>query len=59
MECRSNNSNVVSQLSDSSKGEGREEEDGELSMSQGDISVHRENLWGQGSEEEDTQVFAA
>ena len=60
MECRSNNSSVVSQLSDSSKGskgDGREEEARELSMSQGDISVHRENLWRQGSEEEeDTQV---
>ena len=33
-----------------------EEEAGELSMSLGDISVHRENLWRQGSEEEDTQV---
>ena len=59
MDCRSNNSSAVSQLSDSSKGskgDGREQEAGELSMSQGDISVHKENLWGQGSEEEDTQV---
>lgn len=58
MEDRSNNNSVVSQLSGSSNGDGREEEGGELSMSQGDISVHRENLWGQGSDEEDTQVLA-
>ena len=58
MEYRSNNSSVVSQLSGSSNGDGRDEEGGGLSMSQGDISVHRENLWGQGSDEEDTQVLA-
>jgi len=57
----SNNSSVVSQLSGSSKtnGDGREEDGGELSISQGDISVHRENWWGQGSDEEDTQVLYA
>ena len=49
----------VSQRSDSAKSSTENDggdESGELSMSRSDISVHRENLWGQYLEEEDTQV---
>lgn len=49
----------VSQRSDSAKSSTENDggdESGELSMSRSDISVHRENLWGQSLEEEDTQV---
>ena len=49
----------VSQRSDSAKSYTENDggdESGELSMSRSDISVHRENLWGQYLEEEDTQV---
>ena len=49
----------VSQRSDSEKSSRENDggdESGELSMSWSDISVPRENLWGQSLEEEDTQV---
>lgn len=49
----------ASQRSDSAKSSTENDggdESGELSMSRSDISVHRENLWGQSLEEEDTQV---
>lgn len=49
----------ASQRGDSAKSytenEGGDESE-ELSMSRSDISIQRENLWGQSLEEEDTQV---